>query len=178
MPEPRDVERVTRKHLRLFLCDGLVNRKTLYIKALGVAADIIEMAAQAKFLYINTRDELHRIDCTKIVYMEGNGNYTTIVLINKIKVSVCKNLAEMQRLISNSLQELACSFIRIGKRFIVNVNYIHHINVPRQSLVVTDGVHFAFQLGISSAALKQLKVLMVENARMIQPNNFEHLLNQ
>lgn len=129
------------------------------------------MATLAKYLYINTRDELHRIDCTKIVYMEGDGNYTTIVLINKMKVSVGMNLAKMQCLITNSLQDLAYSFIRIGKRFIVNVNYIHHINVLRQSLTVTDGIHFAFQLGISRAALKQLKTLMLENARMIQSNN-------
>lgn len=31
------------------------------------------------YLYINTRDELLRIDCSKIVYIEADGNYTTIV---------------------------------------------------------------------------------------------------
>lgn len=46
-------------------------------------------------LYINTRDELIRLDCSKIVYMEGDGNYTNIVLVNKQKVSVCMNLSHM-----------------------------------------------------------------------------------
>ena len=89
------------------------------------------------YLYINTRDELLRVDCSKIVYIEGDGNYTTIMLINKIKASVCMNLSEMQRLISESLCERATFLVRIGKRFIVNVNFIHRINVLHQSLTIT-----------------------------------------
>ena len=116
------------------------------------------------YLYINTRDELLRIDCSKIVYMEGDGNYTTIVLINKLKATVGMNLAEMQRFISERMKERASFLVRIGKRFIVNVNFIHKINVLHQSLTVTDGVHFAFQLGISKEALKQMKVLMLNHA--------------
>lgn len=116
------------------------------------------------YLYINTRDELLRIDCSKIVYIEGDGNYTTIVLVNNLKASVCMNLAEMQRLISDKLQEQASFLVRIGKRFIVNANFIHRINVLHQSLTVTDGTHFAFQLGISKEALKQMKTLMLNHA--------------
>lgn len=116
------------------------------------------------YLYINTRDELLRIDCSKIVYMEGDGNYTTIVLVNKLKATVGMNLAEMQRFISERMKERASFLVRIGKRFIVNVNFIHKINVLHQSLTITDGVHFAFQLGISKEALKQMKVLMLNHA--------------
>ena len=76
-------------------------------------------------LYINTRDELIRLDCSKIVYMEGDGNYTNIVLVNKQKVSVCMNLSHMQQFISESLRERASIFARIGKRFIVNLNFIY-----------------------------------------------------
>lgn len=124
-----------------------------------------------EYLYINTRDELIRIDCSKIVYMEGDGNYTTIMLVNKVKASVCMNLSEMQRFLSESLRERASFLVRIGKRFIVNANFIHRINVLHHSLIVTDGVHFAFQLGISKEALKQMKALMLEHANNISNNN-------
>lgn len=124
-----------------------------------------------EYLYINTRDELLRFDCSKIVYMEGDGNYTNIVLVNKLKASVCMNLSDMQRLISESLRERASIFARIGKRFIVNLNYIYHVNVLRQALTVSDGVHFAFQLGISKEALKQLKQVMIEHANSKRLNN-------
>lgn len=115
-----------------------------------------------EYLYINTRDELIRLECSKIVYMEGDGNYTNIVLINKQKTSVCMNLSEMQRLISERLRERASIFVRIGKRFIVNMNYIYKVQPLHQSLVVTDGINFAFQLGISKEALRKLKDLMIQ----------------
>ena len=115
----------------------------------------------AGYLYINTRDELIRLDCSKIVYMEGDGNYTNIILINKQKVSVCMNLTHMQQFISESLRERASMFARVGKRFIVNLNFIYKVQPLQQSLVVTDGVNFAFQLGISKDALKKLKDILV-----------------
>lgn len=93
--------------------------------------------------------------------MEGDGNYTNIMLVNKLKSSVCLNLSEMQELISDKLRDRASMFVRIGKRFIVNVNFIYQINVPRQFLIVTDGVHFVFQLDISKEALRQLKEYMI-----------------
>ena len=113
------------------------------------------------YLYINTRNELIRLDCSKIVYMESDGNYTNIVLINKQKVAVCMNLTHMQQFISESLREQASIFARVGKRFIVNINFIYKVQPMLQSLVVTDGVNFAFQLGISKEALKQLKDILV-----------------
>ena len=112
-------------------------------------------------LYLNTRDELVRLDCSKIVYVEGEGNYTSIVLVNKQKVAVCMNLGRMQQFISESLRERASIFARIGKRFIVNLNFIYKVQPLRQSLVVTGGIHFTFQLGISKDALKQLKDILV-----------------
>ena len=115
----------------------------------------------AGYLYINTRDELIRLDCSKIVYMEGDGNYTNIVLVNKQKASVCMNLSHMQQLISESLRERASIFARVGKRFIVNLTFIYKVQPLLQSLVVTDGVNFAFQLGISKDALKKLKDILV-----------------
>lgn len=93
--------------------------------------------------------------------MEGDGNYTHIVLINKQKVSVCMNLSNVQRFISESLRERASIFARIGKRFIVNLNFIYKVQPLLQSLVVTDGVHFTFQLGVSKEALKKLKEILV-----------------
>ena len=42
----------------------------------------------SRYIYIITRDELVRLDCSKVVYMVGDGNYTDIVLVNKQKHSI------------------------------------------------------------------------------------------
>ena len=55
-----------------------------------------------KYLYINSRDELYKIDIAKIVYFEAEGNYTNFVLSNKLKGAVCMNLAQMQKLINDN----------------------------------------------------------------------------
>ncbi len=116
-----------------------------------------------KYLYLNSRDELYRIDISKIVYFEAEGNYTNVVLSNKLKGAVCMNLAQMQQVLSDSLKESASIFARVGKRYIVNLTYVYQIGVLRQKLTLSDGEVFAYQLNISKEALKKLKELYVNS---------------
>ena len=89
-----------------------------------------------KYLFLNSRDELFRMDVSKIVYFEADGNYTRFVLSDKVKGSVCMNLSEMQKLLTDSLKESASIFARVGKRHIVNLTYVYQISVLRQKLVL------------------------------------------
>lgn len=114
---------------------------------------------KAVYLYLNSRDELLRIDISKIVYFEADGNYTNIVLANQLRGVVCMNLARMQEMLSERLKEQASIFVRVGKRHIINHTYVYQINVLRQKLVLSDGERFAFSLDISKEALKKLKEL-------------------
>ena len=117
------------------------------------------------YLYLNNRDELFRIDVSKIVYMKGEGNYTHIVQKNKLNACVCINLLGMQKLISDSLRERATMFVRVGKGFIINITYIYHIHPLKQLLLLSDGENFAYKLECSKEALKALKDLMVDIAK-------------
>ena len=49
-----------------------------------------------QLIYFNSRDKLIRLDVQKIVYFEGDGNYTYIVTANKQKVCVTMNLAHTE----------------------------------------------------------------------------------
>lgn len=118
---------------------------------------------QTKYLYLNSRDELYRIDTSKIVYFEAEGNYTNVVLSNKLRGSVCMNLAQMQQVLSDNLKEAASVFARVGKRYIVNLSYVYQISVLRQKLILSDGEVFTYQLNISKEALKKLKELFVNS---------------
>lgn len=112
---------------------------------------------EKEFLYINSRDELLRIDISQIVYFEANGNYTNIVVSNKLKSLANMNLAQTEKALETRLKEKASIFARVGKRFIVNLNYVYHINLTKQALVLTDYKNFVFQLPISKEALRKLK---------------------
>lgn len=113
------------------------------------------------YVFFNSRDELLRIDTSKIVYFEADGNYTNIVMVNKLRAAVCMNLGEMESALADQMGEDAKIFMRIGKRFIINMRYVYSINVLKQQLVLSDYDHFAFQVSISKDALKKMKELML-----------------
>ncbi len=101
------------------------------------------------------------MDITKIVYFEAGGHYTNFTLTNKMKGAVLMNLTQMQDTLARNLQEQARIFARVGKRFIINLSYVYHIDVAHQKLMLTDGERFAYQMPVSKEALKKLKELFV-----------------
>ncbi len=123
---------------------------------------IKKKSGMIKYLYLNSRDEFYRVDFTKIVYFEGDGNYTNFVLSNKLKGTVTLNLARMQLTLSDNLKEQAAIFARLGKRFIINLNYVYHIDIGRQLLMLSDGEMFHYQLPVSKEALRSLKALFLQ----------------
>lgn len=114
-------------------------------------------AESPSYLILNSRDELLRLDIDSIVYLEADGNYTSIVTCNNLRGVVCVNLTQMQRLISERLGEKASRFARVGKRYIVNMTHVFSINTLRQTLTLSDGLTFAFNLSIGKEAIKELK---------------------
>ena len=114
-------------------------------------------------LIFNSRDELLRIDVSKIVYLEADGNYTSIMTINKIKGYVKLNLGQMEKALAEQLKEKASTFMRIGKRFVVNRSFIYKINIPKQQLILSDFDHFAFHVPISKEALRELKDVILKS---------------
>lgn len=116
---------------------------------------------EADYLIINSRDELLRIDMTKVIYVEADGNYSNIILANKLKATVGLNLGQVEKLFAQNFGIKARTYARIGKRFILNLSYLYKINVLRQQLILSDGSTFAYQLDISKEALKNLKDLYI-----------------
>ena len=113
-------------------------------------------------VYFNSRDKLIRLDIQKIVYFEGDGNYTYIVTANKQKVCVTLNLSHTEEALAKQLGSNANQFMRIGKRFIVNMNYIYQIDIQKQTLMLSDCDHFLFQIPVSKEALKAVKELVIQ----------------
>lgn len=113
-------------------------------------------------VYFNSRDKLIRLDVEKIVYFESDGNYTYIVTCNKQKVCLTMNLSHTEEAIAAQLSDMANQFMRIGKRFVVNMNYIYQVDIVKQQLLLSDYEHFIFQLPISKDALKTVKELVIK----------------
>ena len=98
-------------------------------------------------VYFNSRDKLIRLDIQKIVYFEGDGNYTYIITANKQIVCVTMNLSHTEDALASQLGDNAKQFMRIGR---LNqkckgkaINHQYHIlyeqNKPKNK--VNDEVH-------------------------------------
>ena len=114
-----------------------------------------------QLIFFNSRDNLLRLVVKHIVYFEADGNYTIIMTKNKLKVQVGISLARMEVSLSEQLQEQASIFMRIGKRYIINREYVFNINCAHQRLVLSDMQTFAFALPVSKEALKKMKDLFI-----------------
>lgn len=113
------------------------------------------------YVYFNSRDELVRLSISDIVYFEADGNYTKVVTANKLTSVIGMNLGQMETALAKQLGKTASMFIRLGKRFIVNRNFIYKITVHSQSLILSDFNRFAFKVPVSKEALKKMKLLLI-----------------
>lgn len=114
------------------------------------------------YLFLNSRDELLRLDIHNIVYFEADGNYANIISANKPKGIICANLSQMQNMLSERLKEDATIFARVGKKYIVNLRHVYAINTIRQHIILSDGATLEYQLNIGKDALRELKHIMIE----------------
>ena len=118
------------------------------------------MDNKPRIIYFRSRDEFLRVDLASIVYFEAEGNYTCMVSFNGMKTMVLMNLGKMEQLLSLRFKDAPGTFARIGKRFIINLNYIYRINTLKQELTLSDQHSFSYTLSISKVALKALKDLI------------------
>ncbi len=118
--------------------------------------------ANKDWLFLNSRDDLLRIDMSEIAYFEADGNYTSIVLTNKLKCTVGMSLGKMENLLAERLKGKVMYFARIGKRYIINLNFVFQINILKHRLILSDFHQCSYSLDVSKDALKKLKELMIQ----------------
>lgn len=109
------------------------------------------------FFLCITRDSVVKVDSSKIVYFESDGNYTALITVNNYKTLVGMGLGNVMEELQKQLGTQARYFVRLGKRHIINWRYFHSMNVLKQQLVLSDSDRFVLPLSISREALKKFK---------------------
>lgn len=119
-----------------------------------------------QYIIFHSRDEIQRLEMDCIVYFEAEGNYTNIFLRNGLKVTVGSSLTNMEENLTRQLGQNASIFMRLGKRYIINRNYILSVQVLRQQLTLSDGATFSFRLTVSKEALRRLRELLLKTYKI------------
>lgn len=119
----------------------------------------------SEYLIISTSVDLVRVAADEIVFVSSDGNYSTFVFTYGESRVVTMQLGQVERLLSEQLEQSGANFVRIGKSLIINRTMISYINITKQQLVLSDGRSTSHSLTASKDALKQLKELVEKGLR-------------
>lgn len=111
-------------------------------------------------LFFSTRDEIIKVKLGRVAYFEADSNYCNVYFINGTKATLFASLNSIENLLNDKFRDSSTVFIRIGKRYIVNTQYIFQINVLKQKILFSDFLSpVTFEISVAKEALKKLKLL-------------------
>lgn len=110
-----------------------------------------------RYLIFSTSTEFVRIPPDTLVYIEADGNYSSLKMADGGVYMLTLQLGQIEKRLAGMSETNDNVFIRIGKSLIVNYRYITFINPSRQRLILSDCQTFRYELSASREALKTLK---------------------
>lgn len=112
------------------------------------------------YIVITKGTELHRFPLDALIYVSSDGNYSNVMTLDGRETLVCLQLGQIEALMAEQLGSGITNFIRLGRGLIINLDYINHIDISRQLLVMSDCRGLRKELSASRDALIKLKDLM------------------
>lgn len=102
-----------------------------------------------EFLSIKNGAKLERFEHNDIVYIKADGNNSDILLVETNNLRpIYMQLGQIAQLIKDQMIQTGTDFIRVGKSYIVNRNYISTVDVTNEKLILTYGGGFSNEYDI------------------------------
>ena len=115
------------------------------------------LTVKKQYIKISKGTELVRVPLDCLMYVEADGNYSKIVTRDGRERLVLLQLGQIEDLISDQIDEYEGEILRLGRSYIINLNYIHVIDVAKQILVISDCSGSYHKIEASKDALMKLK---------------------
>ncbi len=110
-----------------------------------------------RFVFSNS-NEMQMVPHSAMVYIASSGNYSTITLADGSDILITQQLGQVEYELNKTIgYDDAAEFVRIGRKLILNCQYVLAINVAKQKIVMSDARTFRHELTASKEALRQLK---------------------
>ncbi len=117
-------------------------------------------------IFFNTRDEMICIDDHLIAYCKASGNYSSIKLITGKELILTQTLSKVMKMLEEP-GKVNGRFIRAGRSFIINQDYIHKIITLQQKLILSDGLGWTLEINMSKANLKFLQTEILSRSHKV-----------
>ena len=108
-------------------------------------------------LVISRGTELLRVPAERLIYIAADGNYSYVVTQDGRKAMVSFQLGQIEDMIDEQLGEAGSRFSRMGRGLIINMDYVYSIDISKQTVVLSDCLHFRHELNASREVLIKLK---------------------
>lgn len=90
---------------------------------------------EEKKIVLQTRTKTEFIQLSRISYLQADLNYTSIFLCDESRIVVSKTLKEFEEMLCDA----DSTFIRIHKKYILNINHIQSIERGEECYAITKG---------------------------------------
>jgi DNA-binding LytR/AlgR family response regulator len=77
------------------------------------------------------------VTLSEVVYLKGEGNYTTLILSDF-------SMYTMRKILKKYESELGLLFFRCNKSYLINYDYIKEINKRNHQILLTTGTEIPF----------------------------------
>ena len=108
-------------------------------------------------LVISKGTELHRFPLDALICVSADGNYSLFVTQDGRETVICLQLGQVEEMMHDQLGSSGDRYIRIGRGVIINIDYLHHIDISKQKLVMSDCKALRKEFSASRDALIKLK---------------------
>ena len=117
----------------------------------------IQLEKVGTHLVISRGTELLRVPAERLIYIAADGNYSYVVTQDGRKAMVSFQLGQIEDMIDEQLGEAGSRFSRMGRGLIINMDYVYSIEISKQTVVLSDCLHFRHELSASREVLIKLK---------------------
>jgi DNA-binding LytR/AlgR family response regulator len=111
----------------------------------------------ATHIIISKGTEFLRIPQDKLVYISSDGNYSNVVTADNRQRLVAFQLGQIEDMIGEQLGDQRSNFLRIGRKLIINTDYLYSIDITQQQLILSDCAGCYHELTASREVLIKLK---------------------
>ncbi|MBQ9309381.1 MAG: LytTR family transcriptional regulator DNA-binding domain-containing protein [Bacteroidales bacterium] len=116
-----------------------------------------------KHIVISKGTELHRFPLDALICVSADGNYSYVLTVDGKETLICLQLGQIEALMVEQLGAGITNFVRLGRGLIINIDYINHIDISKQLLVMSDCRGIRKELSASREALIKLKELVEQS---------------
>lgn len=96
----------------------------------------------------------------KLVYISADGNYSYVHTLDGRSQMVSFQLGQLEDLIGEQLGDDGTRFIRLGRGYIINIEYVHFIDITLKRLILSDCAGFYQVIEPSREVLVKLKAYL------------------